>query len=168
MSRPPDEPPLPVFRFVGHSGSGKTTLIERLVAALTARGLRAAVAKDTHHRVDLDQRGKDTWRFAQSGAADVILTSPGHLTLFERRPDRPPLRDVARLVADRADLLLAEGYRDDADYPAILVWRAAVNPDLPALQGPICAVVADAPTALKAPAFAFEDFGGLLDHLLNL
>ncbi|MGZ5851990.1 MAG: molybdopterin-guanine dinucleotide biosynthesis protein B, partial [Hyphomicrobium sp.] len=36
---------------VGWKNSGKTTLIERLVVALTQRGLRVATVKHTHHEL---------------------------------------------------------------------------------------------------------------------
>ena len=39
----------PLLGIAGWSGSGKTTLIERLIASLTARGLRVATVKHTHH-----------------------------------------------------------------------------------------------------------------------
>ena len=166
MATQPDPPPIPVYRFVGHSGSGKTTLLEKLVAALTARRLRVAIAKDTHHTVELDHPGKDSWRLAKAGASQVVLTSPGQLALFQRQPARPALHEVAALVAPSADLLLAEGFRDDADYPAVIVWRSALSQDLPRLNGPICAVVSDAQIDLEAPSFPFEDIPGLLRHLV--
>lgn len=167
MPRSPDQPPLPVFRFVGHSGSGKTTLLERIVASLAARGLRVAVAKDTHHRVELDQPGKDSWRLARAGAAQVVLTSPGRLALFQPWVGRPSLREVVALVVEGADLLLAEGFRDDPAYPAVIVWRAALGPGSPEVEGAICAVVADAPSGIEAPAFGFDDLDALLAHLLS-
>ncbi|MGZ5823753.1 MAG: molybdopterin-guanine dinucleotide biosynthesis protein B [Hyphomicrobium sp.] len=41
----------PLIGIVGWKNSGKTTLIERLVAALTQRGLRVATVKHTHHEL---------------------------------------------------------------------------------------------------------------------
>ena len=157
---------LPVFRFVGHSGSGKTTLLERLIAELRGRGLRVAVAKDTHHPVELDRPGKDTWRLARAGAEQVVLTSPGRLAMFQARDGRPSLAEVARLVAPEVDILLAEGFRDDVE-PAIVVWRAALGRDLPGLRGPVVAVVADGPTGYDVPAFGLDDAEGLASFLLS-
>ena len=48
------------FGIAGWSGSGKTTLIERLLPAITARGLRVSVVKHAHHDFDIDQPGKDS------------------------------------------------------------------------------------------------------------
>ncbi len=52
----------PVFIFVGHSNSGKTTVVQRLVTEMTRRGEHVATIKHAHHKVELDQEGKDNWR----------------------------------------------------------------------------------------------------------
>jgi molybdopterin-guanine dinucleotide biosynthesis protein MobB len=158
---------LPIFRFVGHSGTGKTTLLEQLIEELVRRGRRIAVAKDTHHRLDLDRPGKDSYRLAQAGAGQVLLTGPDQLALFARTPTRPPLRALARLVAPDTDLLLAEGFRDDPE-PAIVVWRAALGRSLPDLVGPIVALVSDDPVDIAVPRFRFGAIRALADFLLDI
>ena len=92
----------PVVIFVGHSGSGKTTLIEKLLPELTRRGLRLATIKHAHHRVALDQPGKDSWRYKQAGAALSMLVTADALQLVADAVDR---RDPAQL----AQRFLGEG-----------------------------------------------------------
>jgi molybdopterin-guanine dinucleotide biosynthesis protein MobB len=162
-----NESTLPIFRFVGHSGTGKTTLLEYLIAELVRRGRRIAVAKDTHHRLDLDRPGKDSYRLAQAGAGQVLLTGPDQLALFARTPIRPRLQALARLVAPNANLLLAEGFRDDPE-PAIVVWRAALGRPLPELVGPIVAIVSDDPVDIAVPRFDFGAVKALADFILDL
>ena len=58
----------PVFGFVGWKNCKKTTLTERLVSELTARGLTISIVKHTHHSVDVDQSGTDTYRHRRAGA----------------------------------------------------------------------------------------------------
>ena len=48
-----------------------TGLMERLVTEFTARGLTVSTVKHTHHRVDLDQPGKDSYRHREAGAQEV-------------------------------------------------------------------------------------------------
>ena len=158
-------PAIPIFRFVGPSGSGKTTLLERVVGELKRRGLRVAVAKDTHHDVELDQPGKDTWRLARAGAEQVVLATDARLTLFQRRSRRPTLAEIAALVAPQADILLAEGFRDSVE-PAVLVWRSALGRDGVAGTDPVVAIVADAPTGLGAPEFELDQVKPLVELLL--
>jgi molybdopterin-guanine dinucleotide biosynthesis protein B len=162
-----NESTLPVIRFVGHSGTGKTTLLERLIEELVQRGRQIAVAKDTHHRLDLDRPGKDSDRLAQAGAGQVLITGPDQLVLFARTPTRPPLRALARLVAPGTDLLLAEGFRDDPE-PAIVVWRATLGRPLPDLVGPIVAIVSDDAVDLVVPRFGFGAVDALANFLLDM
>jgi molybdopterin-guanine dinucleotide biosynthesis protein MobB len=161
------EPGLPIVRFVGPSGSGKTTLLEKVVAALVAVGLRVAVVKDTHHQVELDQPGKDTWRLAQAGAQQVLLASDRQLTLFQQRPGRASLAEVAELVAPRADLLLAEGFRHSSE-PAVLVWRADLGRPAPRLDGPLLAVAGDLPPDCPAAHFSLNDAAPIAELIREL
>ena len=52
---------IPVFIVVGWKNSGKTTLTERLVSELKGRGLTISMVKQTHHNVDVDQSGADSY-----------------------------------------------------------------------------------------------------------
>lgn len=157
--------PIPIFRFIGHSGVGKTTLLEAVIAEMTRRGLRVAVAKDTHHRIELDQPGKDTWRLARAGASQTVLASEGQLVLIQKRSSRPTLDEVAGLVERSADVLLAEGFRQGTQ-PAIVVCRSALGRALPEYSGPLCAAVSDAPLDLTVRTFGFDEVEALVDHLL--
>jgi molybdopterin-guanine dinucleotide biosynthesis protein B len=155
-----------VFRFVGSSGVGKTTVLERVVRALVERGVRVAVAKDTHHVVELDRPGKDSWRLRQAGAAIVALATDGQLALIERRERRATLDEIAARGGSRADLLLAEGFRQDDQEPAILVWRAALG-EPPPVQGPLLAVVSDDAYPSRLPRLGFDQLEELLGLLLD-
>jgi len=109
----------------GYSGAGKTTLIEQLLAQFNARGLRVAVIKQSHHAVEVDTPGKDSWRHRQAGAVETLLTSPQRWMLVGelRGAPEPTLAEhLARLSP--CDLCLVEGFRH-AELPKLEVWRAA-------------------------------------------
>jgi molybdopterin-guanine dinucleotide biosynthesis protein B len=72
-----------VFGIAGHSGMGKTTLLERLVPALSARGLVVSLIKHSHENIDIDRPGKDSYRLREAGCMEV----PSALTI----PDPPVL-----------------------------------------------------------------------------
>jgi molybdopterin-guanine dinucleotide biosynthesis protein B len=156
-----------VYRFIGHSGSGKTTLLERVIAELVDRGLRVAVVKDTHHSVELDEPGKDSFRLRAAGAAQVILSMDHLLAMLEPRSERAGLAEIAELVVGRCDVLLAEGYRHDPDYPAVVVWRAALGRGLPSVEGSVIAAVAEGAPEVEVPTFGFDRVVALVDLLLG-
>lgn len=130
----------------GYSGSGKTTLIEKLLPLLNAAGLTVSVIKQSHHDIEVDKVGKDSWRHRQAGAHETLLTSPHRWMLVGelRGAPEPALGDhLARLSP--CDLVLVEGYKHAA-LPKLEVWRAAnskpwLHPD----DTHFLAVIADRP-----------------------
>ena len=105
----------PVLAICGWSGSGKTTLIEALLPRLRAQGLRVGVIKHDAHGLQLDAPGKDTDRFFNAGAAQVVAYDGTQL--FSREPIQEDAdgSDLAleRMRAD-LDLILVEGHKDTA------------------------------------------------------
>lgn len=115
------------IHIVGRRNCGKTTLVCELVRELTARGLRVATIKHTHHRHELDTPGKDSWQHREAGAAAVGILSPGMTAMFVpsqregRGEDRYALFETQ--FAD-CDLILVEGDLQTTA-PRLEVWRAA-------------------------------------------
>ncbi|MCX6023485.1 MAG: molybdopterin-guanine dinucleotide biosynthesis protein B [Chloroflexi bacterium] len=156
---------VPIIAFVGKSGSGKTTLLEQVVRDLKGRGLRVAVAKHTHHRVTLDEPGKDSWRYAAAGSDVVLLNTPQGFALFDYGGQDVPLAQAAAQLEGRVDLLLAEGYKW-APVPKIAVVRAAVSQELPCPAGELLAAVTDLDLPLAVPLFAFSETDAIADFVI--
>jgi molybdopterin-guanine dinucleotide biosynthesis protein B len=145
----------PVFGLAGWSGSGKTPLIEKLLPALTARGLRVSTLKHAHHDFDFDQPGKDSWRHRHAGAAEVMMLSSKRWALIHegREEVEPALADLlARMSA--VDLVLVEWLKR-APFPKLEVHRVALGKELLAPDdADIVAIASDAPVAgLAVPRF---------------
>jgi molybdopterin-guanine dinucleotide biosynthesis adapter protein len=102
-----------VVSFVGRSGSGKTTLMERVIALLTARGIRVGVVKHHAHDIELDVPRKDSWRHAQAGAVSTVVSGPHQFALFQKVEQQ---RSLAQLIAlmDDVDVVLTEGFAAQA------------------------------------------------------
>ncbi len=158
-----------IFGIAGWSGAGKTTLIERVLPILVARGLAVSVVKHAHVRFDVDRPGKDSYRFRDAGAGEVLLSSPSRWALMHehRGADEPPLPALlARLTP--CDLVLVEGWKHEA-IPKLEVHRAANGkpwlwPDDPRVM----ALATDAPVDTALPVHPLDDADGIADRVVAL
>lgn len=153
---------LPIISIIGISDSGKTTLLEKLLPRLKAEGVRVATLKH-HAHVDrsLDVPGKDTWRHAMAGAAQVVVLSPETMAHHYYGPQNPDPRAVAERLVD-IDLVLTEGFKR-AGLPAIEVSRAANGSERIGDPATLLAIAADYAIAdAPCPVFELDDVDGLL------
>ncbi|MGQ9685518.1 MAG: molybdopterin-guanine dinucleotide biosynthesis protein B [Thiobacillaceae bacterium] len=135
-----------VLGIVGWSGSGKTTLIERLLPLLTQHGLKVSVVKQSHHDVEIDRPGKDSWRHRQAGAHEVLLSTPYRWALMHELngAPEPGLDELLRHLSP-CELVLVEGFKR-ADHPKLEVWRSVLHKPLLHGDDPsILAVASDIP-----------------------
>jgi formylmethanofuran dehydrogenase subunit E len=158
---------VPIISFVGKSNAGKTTTLEGLVRQFGSHGYRVAVVKHVHHQgFDLDQPGKDSWRFAQAGAATVLLSSKSNLALIEETAEEWPLERLLALLGDRVDLILAEGYSNGRT-PKVEVHRSGVSESIHTPLDELWAVVTDTPLATPVRQFTPFDSADLATFLLE-
>ncbi len=149
---------LPVIVFAGYSGSGKTQLISALIPLFRAAGLKSGVIKHAHHGLDLDTPGKDTYRFRDAGAQQVLVASNQRWALLTEnsRPADPELEVLLQHLDHTAlDLVLVEGFKhwrgpkyevhragnakpllypEDASIIAIITDQALIPPHPPRLD----------------------------------
>jgi len=157
----------PVIIFVGHSGSGKTTLVERLLPELTGRGLRLATIKHAHHRVALDQPGKDSWRYKQAGAAISMLVTADALQLVADAVDRREPAQLAQRFLGEVDLVLAEGFSHAAGVKIEILRSECEKPPRCAIEDGLIAMVTDIGEIYpELPHFALDDIAGLADFVV--
>ena len=150
-----------IVSIIGKSGSGKTTLIEKLIPELRRRGYRIGAIKHTIHDVDLDSRGKDSWRHKAAGAEAVLLAAPRGVSLVKDLPEY----DLEDLTAyfDEFDLIITEGFKRGSR-PKIEIFRKSVHRK-PIFSGApdLIAMVTDAAIESDVPIFGLEDIAGIAD-----
>lgn len=111
-----------VFGIVGWKNSGKTTLICNLIHHFTTMGLRVSTMKHTHHNIEFDQPGKDSFKHRQAGASEVLLVSRNRWALFNEIDDREPDLDALIDKLSEVDIVLIEGFKQHK-HPKIQVYR---------------------------------------------
>lgn len=154
-------PPVIINLVAAQSGTGKTTLLEKLLAELTARELKVAALKGEVHHYNLDIPGKDTWRFAQAGAAVVGMTTPEKYILIGSAPGTGGTAAAVSKLQE-FDFIFIEGGKN-SPYPKIEVVRSAVNrqPLLPEGVIAVASDLADLPLPPELTLFRLDDAAGL-------
>ncbi len=140
-----------VFGIAGHSGMGKTTLLERLVPALTGRGLTVSLIKHSHKSIDIDRPGKDSYRLREAGCGEVVLLGNERWALMHELRGAPePSIDYLLGRLAPCDLVLIEGFKHGA-FPKIEVWRTELQRTTLWPQWPgIVAIASDGPSDAAA------------------
>jgi molybdopterin-guanine dinucleotide biosynthesis protein B len=102
----------PVVAVVGGKKVGKTTTTENLISQLTKRGYKVAALKHiSEEDFTLDTPGKDTWRFAQSGAKTIIAMGPNEVATIEKgSTTNLPLTALLKKCKGN-DIILIEGFK---------------------------------------------------------
>lgn len=155
-----------VISFIGRSGVGKTTLIENIIPELKAKGYRVAVIKHTPHGFDMDTKGKDSWRFSQSGADIIAVSSKDKLCIMQQPPEETPLEQIISMLETQIDLILVEGYKH-SQFPKIEVVRSPISSNiLNGLQN-IEAVVSDQQLPLDIPQFRFQENRSIANFIIK-
>lgn len=119
-----------IITFVARgTNSGKTYLIEKLITEFKSRGKKVAAVKHGTHLMEMDKKGKDTYKFAERGADRIILFSDNAFMLYELAP--PDIDRLASFAEKDMDIVLMEGFKA-GPFRKIEVY----NPDL--YDTPLC------------------------------
>ena len=140
--------PVPLLGFAAFSGTGKTTLLRQLIPALKERNITLAVIKHAHHRFDIDIPGKDSYEIRQAGAQQVLVSSRNLMALMEVQSAdiiEPQLNDlIPRINTTAIDLILVEGFKDEAFSKIELHRPSIIKPLLHPTDDNIIAIATDA------------------------
>lgn len=157
-----------VIGVTGWKNAGKTTLVEKLVEELVRRGLKVSTVKHAHHRADVDEPGRDSFKHRAAGAHQVMLATPERWALMtELRMEPEPT--LAELVArmDRVDVLVIEGFKS-GDHPKIEVVRPVQGKVPIAVENhTVVALAVDGKVEMDLPQLDLNDPGAVADFVME-
>ncbi|WNJ95156.1 molybdopterin-guanine dinucleotide biosynthesis protein B [Vibrio ruber] len=164
-------PTIPVLGLAAFSGTGKTTLLELLIPVLIDRGIRVGVYKHSHHVIEQDKPGKDSFRLRKAGACQTLLSTPERAILTTEFPDKSNPADFYHLLrqfdSENLDLILVEGCKEQR-FPKIELHRHELDkpwlyPDDP----DIIAVATDPIIACPLPCLDLNDISQIAEFIMQ-
>ena len=159
---------IPTVSIVGRSNSGKTTLTVKIVKELKLRNYKVATIKHSHHDIQLDTEGKDSWCHSQAGADAVVVTSQKMMGIIRHTPMEFPLSEIINTCLQDMDVIVVEGYKGES-LPKIEVFRTVIHAELVCRNDKnLIAVVGDKNPEIGKPFFHVNDkVSSLVDFLLS-
>lgn len=162
---------IPLLAIAAWSGTGKTTLLKQLIPELCQRGIRPGLIKHTHHNMDVDKPGKDSYELRKAGAAQTLVASKQRWALMTETPEEEELDLVflaSRMDASTLDLILVEGFKHE-EIAKIVLFRedAGHKPEDLVIDAHVIAVASDISLSLDVPLLDINDVEGIADFVVQ-
>lgn len=140
---------IPLLAITGYSGTGKTTLLEKLLPVLTQKGIRVGLMKHSHHNVEVDKAGKDSYRLRHAGANPTMVVCDERWALMVETAQPASFAELVAQFDDKnVDLILVEGFKHEG-LPKIQLHRQGIEKPLPELDEFTLATATDYPLDRK-------------------
>lgn len=146
------------------SNTGKTTFIERLIPKLRQAGLRVGVVKGDCHGYNVDEKGKDSWRFKEAGAEAVAVVSPEGYFIQQKTAQRADLASIAGRL-ENVDAVIIES-RNHGVLPKISLWRGLG--EVMVDEETVALFSSGEPEALPIRQYELDDLDGAAELILFL
>ena len=161
---------LPLLSIVGWSGTGKTTLLQQVIPILLSKGIRAGLIKHTHHEMDVDTPGKDSYLLRKAGASQVMVASSERWALMCETPEKQSIDLpylLSRMDHSVLEIVLVEGFKEES-VPKIILWRAGIKDGIEELlDEQVIAVASDQKLALNVPVLDINRPDSVADFIAD-
>ena len=155
---------LPIVSIVGKSQSGKTVLMEQLIAEFKKRDYKVAALKHSRGGTEIDQPGKDSWKFAQAGSDAVCISSPDKLAFIKKLDHDLNIEEIMHILGSEFDIVLVEGFRK-SKIPKIEVHRKELGDDLLCSPQELSAIVTDGSLDTDITQLPWGDTAAVADFI---
>lgn len=162
---------IPLLAIAAWSGTGKTTLLKHLIPVLCQHGIRPGLIKHTHHNMDVDKPGKDSYELRKAGAAQTLVASKQRWALMTETPEEEEQDLVflaSRMDASKLDLILVEGFKHE-EIAKIVLFRedAGHQPEELVIDTHVIAVASDVSLSVDVPLLDINDVEGIADFIVR-
>ncbi|STY60202.1 Molybdopterin-guanine dinucleotide biosynthesis protein B [Mannheimia haemolytica] len=107
--------------------------MEKLIPKLTACGIRVGLIKHSHHNVDIDKKGKDSYRLREAGANPTMVVCDERWALMTETKQAAETKQavefsqlIAKFDPETVDLVLVEGFKHET-MPKIQLHRKEIE-----------------------------------------
>ncbi|GME46637.1 MULTISPECIES: molybdopterin-guanine dinucleotide biosynthesis protein MobB [unclassified Pantoea] len=161
---------LPLLAIVGWSGTGKTTLLQQVIPILNSKGIRTGLIKHTHHEMDVDTPGKDSYLLRKAGASQVMVASSERWALMCETPEKKSIDLpylLSRMDHSVLEIVLVEGFKEES-VPKIVLWRAGIKGGIEELLDElVIAIASDQKLALNVPVLDINRPDNVADFIAD-
>lgn len=148
------------------SNSGKTTLIEGIIKELKKDNCIISTIKHDVHGIDIDKKGKDTYRHREAGADNIIISSKKRLVLIKELQEETELEQVLETCPD-SDYIIIEGYKQ-SKYPKIEVFRKGISQSIITPKSKLVAIATDDMSLkIDVPIVDLNNYKEIADFIKN-
>ena len=155
-----------IISVTGRSGSGKTTLIEKMIVHYKSLGKKVSVIKSMRHDFDTDPKGKDTYRYRESGASASIITNGKKFALISGIENDTNPMELAQKYFSDSDIIIIEGFKEGNQKKIEVIGDSKEAP-LFYEDKNIRIIVSDRVFDTELPVFRRDDVDGIIGAVEN-
>ena len=99
-----------IISIVGLKNTGKTSLTGKIIKELTNRNFKVASIKHSHHRMEMDHEGTDTYKQMEAGSDFVVGIGGRTYFNINERLDLERILFLIKLM-ENPDFVVIEGFK---------------------------------------------------------